>query len=50
MNTVEEAKKLTRYDEVQQAATNYLGMLNRPSRSAPERYPPMGTDIRAYFK
>ena len=48
--TVEEAKKLTRYDKVQQAATNYLGMLNRPSRSAPERYPPMGTDIRAYFK
>mgnify|MGYP003645028942 CR=1 FL=1 len=48
--TVEEAKKLTRYDKIQEAATNYLLDRNRPVRSAPKRYPPMGTDIRAYFK
>lgn len=48
--TVEEAKKLTRYDKIQEAATNYLLDRKRPFKPAPERYPPMGTDIRAYFK
>lgn len=48
--TVEEAKKLTRYDKIQEAATNYLLDRKRPFKSSPKKYPPMGTDIRAYFK
>ena len=48
--TVEEANDMTRYDEIQQSAANYLKGLNRPYESAPKVEPSIGEDLLSYFK
>ena len=48
--TVEEANDMTRYDEIQQSAANYLKGLNRPYESAPEVEPSIGENLLSYFK